>query len=132
METLSIPKQETEVAAKASRRRFTAEEKRRILAEGDRCTQPGELGALLRREGLYSSLYYMWRRARDEGGVAALSKKRGPKPKEVHPLEKENEQLKRALAKAEARVRRAEALIEVQKKVSDLLGIQFPKDEETP
>jgi transposase len=92
---------------------------------------PGELGALLRRKGIYSSCYYKWRRARDAGGRAALGKKRGTKARVPHPLEREVEDLKRALAKAEARVKQAEAIIEVQKKVSELLGIQLPpqKDE---
>jgi len=120
------------VSAKAKRRRLSAEAKRRILAEGDKCTQPGELGALLRREGVYSSSYYKWRRARDAGGAAALDKKRGPKAQVPHPLERENETLKRALAKAEARVKQAEAIIAVQKKVSELLGIQLPQEEEVP
>ncbi|MBN9685229.1 transposase [Corallococcus sp. NCSPR001] len=64
---------ETEVVEKAKRRRFTAEDKRRILKEADRCTKPGEVGALLRREGVYSSLLSVWRRQREAGGLAALA-----------------------------------------------------------
>src|SRR5690242_8259631 len=71
----------TEVPAKKPRRRFTAEFKRRIVAEADRCKKPGEIGALLRREGLYSSHLVEWRRARDRGDLAGETKKRGPKPK---------------------------------------------------
>lgn len=77
---------ETEVVEKAKRRRFTAEDKRRILEEADRCTKPGEVGALLRREGLYSSLLSVWRRQREAGGLAALTpSKRGPPAKAPEP-----------------------------------------------
>jgi transposase len=123
--------QETEVVAMPRRRRFSAEEKLRILKEADACTQPGEQGALLRREGLYSSHLTEWRRARERGELDALEpRKRGPKPAAVNPLEKKVAELSRALAKAEARAKRAEALVEVQKKVSELLGIQLPKEDE--
>lgn len=128
---VAIP--ETEVSAKPTRRRFSAKEKRRILEEADACTKPGELGALLRRKGLYSSLLSCWRRARERGELEALApRKRGPKAKVPHPLEREVTDLKRALAKSEARAKHAEALIEVQKKVSELLGIQLPKEDEVP
>jgi len=125
---------DTEVVAKAQRRRFTAAEKLRVLKEADRCTKPGELGALLRREGLYSSHLTDWRKARARGELDGLApKKRGRKPAPVNPLEKENTELKRALAKAEARATRAEALVEVQKKISLLLGIPQPgTEDETP
>ena len=123
--------QETEVVAMPKRRRFSAEEKLRILKEADACTQPGEQGALLRREGLYSSHLTEWRRARERGELDALEpKKRGRKPAAVNPLEKQVAELTRALEKAEARVKRAEALVELQKKVSELLGIQLPKEDE--
>jgi hypothetical protein len=73
--------QETEVTAKARRRQFTAEYKRKILVEADGCTKPGEIGALLRREGLYSSHRVEWRRSRDRGALAGLAgKKRGVPP----------------------------------------------------
>jgi transposase-like protein len=118
---------ETEVSAKPKRRRFTAEEKRRILEEADACSETGELGALMRRHGVYSSYLSSWRQARERGELQALAaKKRGPKARVPHPLEKEVTELKRALAKSEARVQRAEAIIEVQKKVSQLLGIVLP------
>src|SRR4051812_23478216 len=96
--TLVVP-QETEVTAKPKRRRFSAQEKLRILKEVDACTKPGEQGALLRREGLYSSHLVDWRRARERGDLVALEpKKRGRKPVAVNPLEKEVVELKRALA----------------------------------
>lgn len=120
---------ETEVSAKPRRRRFSAQEKRKILEEADACTKPGELGALLRRKGLYSSYLSSWREARDRGELEALTpKKRGPKARVPHPLEREVTELKRALAKSEARAKRAEALVEVQKKISQLLGIALPPE----
>ena len=97
----------------------------------DECKLSGEIGALLRREGLYSSHLTTWRLARAAGELDALTpKKRGPKTREANPLEKENAELKQALAKSEARAKRAEALVELQKKISELLGIPQPKDEE--
>ena len=112
-----------EVSDRPVRRKFTAEYKRRILQEADDC-QPGELGALLRREGLYSSLLSKWRGQRDRAEQEALApKKRGRRPKQPDPaaermasLERENQQLRKSLQEAEA-------IIEVQKKISDLLGI---------
>lgn len=129
-----VEPEETEVSAKATRRRFSAKEKLRILKLADECTQVGELGAMLRREGIYSSSLAGWRRARDAGELSgAGSKKRGPKavPFDVRDRKRIAE-LERAVAKAEARARRAEALIELQKKVSELLGIQLPKNDEIP
>jgi transposase len=122
---------ETEVMPRAKRRRFTAAEKLRVLRLADECAQQsGEIGALLRREGLYSSHLVTWRLARAAGELDGLTpKKRGPKTREANPLEKENAQLRQALAKSEARARRAEALVELQKKISELLGIAQPKDE---
>jgi transposase len=125
--------QETEVTPKAKRRRFSAQEKLRILRLVEACTQAGEVGALLRREGLYSSHLTDWRRARGAGELDALTpKKRGRKALTPNPLEKELTQLRRELAKAEARAKHAEALVELQKKVADLLGIQLPKEDEIP
>lgn len=127
------PVQEVEVIGKAKRRRFTAKEKLRILKLADAATEVGGVGAVLRREGLYSSHLTEWRRARAAGELDALTpKKRGRKALDPNPLEKENTELKRALAKAELRAKRAEALVELQKKVSELLGIQLPKQDETP
>lgn len=113
-----------EVAAKGKRRRFTAEYKRRILAEVDRCTKTGEIGALLRREGLHSSHLAAWRSARDRGELAANAtpRKRGPKPKLVDPNAKRIAELERENAKLKARAERAEFLVEMQKKMAALLG----------
>jgi transposase len=124
------PVRETEVVPRAKRRRFTAAEKLRILRLADECKQSGEIGALLRREGLYSSHLTKWRLARSAGEFDALTpKKRGPKTREANPLQQENAELRHALAKSEARAKRAEALVELQKKISELLGIAQPKDE---
>ena len=114
---------EVEVVAKAERRRFTAEYKRRIVREADRCTKPGEIGALLRREGLYSSLLTTWRAARDRGeleGVAA--KKRGPKVVPRDPRDQTIAEQEREITRWKKRAERAEALVEVQKKLAALLG----------
>ena len=114
---------ETEVVAKAQRRRFTAEYKRRILREADRCTHPGEIGALLRREGLYSSHLTSWRAARDRGELAGLAPKtRGPKPTPPDPRDKKIAEQERELVRWKQRAERAEALVELQKKVAALLG----------
>ena len=113
-------KPEVEVVAQAQRRRFTAAYKRRILREAERCTKPGEVGALLRREGLYSSNLTAWRAARARGELAGdEGKRRGPKP--PHPEAKRILQLEREVRRLRARAERAEALVEVQKKLSALL-----------
>lgn len=131
MEAVSV--EDTEVTAKPKRRRFSAQDKLRVLRLADACTKPGEVGALVRREGLYSSHLTEWRRARAAGELDALTpKKRGRKALASNPLEKRVLELERALAKSELRTKRAEALVELQKKVSELLGIQLPKEDETP
>ena len=113
-----------EVAEKPVRRRFTAEYKRKILAEADACSQPGALGELLRREGLYSSHLTTWRRQRDDGALAGLTpKRRGRKPKPKNPLADENEQLRRENQRLKEQLRQAELIIDVQKKVSEMLSI---------
>lgn len=121
--------QETEVVAKAQRRRFTAAEKLRVLDEADGCTKPGELGALLRREGLYSSHVAAWRAARRRGELAGLAPRaRGPKAKPVDPRDRRLAEQAREIHWLRARLERAEGLIEVQKKVSQLLGIPLASD----
>ena len=123
--------QETEVSDKARRRIFTAEYKRRVLVEADRCTKPGEIGALLRREGLYSSHLVAWRRSRDDGSMPKKgTRKRGPVAKVPHPLERKVVELQRSLFRAERRAERAEGLVELQKKVAELLGTPLPKSGE--
>ncbi len=115
----------------AKRRQFTAEYKLRLLQEADACRAPGEVGALLRREGLYSSHLSSWREQRRQGALAALSDvKRGRKatPKEA----KEVERLRRDVARLQRRLDQAERIIEIQKKVSEILGIPLrtPTQEE--
>jgi transposase len=128
-----VQEPEVEVSSRPTRRSFTAQEKLDLLREADACTKKGELGALLRRAGIYSSYLTAWRQAQAKGELEALTpKKRGPKAVEADPRDQKIAELQRALAKAEARARHAEALIEVQKKVSELLGIQLPKDPEVP
>jgi len=121
------PMPDPAVPEKPVRRRFTAEYKIRILREADRSTGPGQLGALLRREGLYSSHLSTWRQQRDEGTLAGLApKRRGPKPDPDAPLIAENQRLKRENQRLAAKLRQAEAIIEVQKKLSEVLGIPMP------
>jgi transposase-like protein len=120
---------DTEVVAKAVRRRFTAEYKLRILEEAEACSS-GELGALLRREGLYSSHLTTWRRQREAGQLAGLApKRRGPKPnpeaEELKRLRKENERL-------QVRLQQAEAIIEAQKKLSQLFGLSSQSESDEP
>ena len=115
--------EDVQVVAKARRRVFTAEYKRRILKAADACATPGAVGALLRREGLYSSHLVVWRRARARGELAALTpKKRGRKPTPVDPRERKIAELERHVAQLTARAERAEALVELQKKLAVLLG----------
>ncbi len=108
---------EVEVVAKAERRRFTAEYKRRIVREADRCTRPGEIGALL------------WRSARDRGELEGLSaKKRGPKVVAPDPRDKKIAELEREVGRQSKRAERAEALVDVQKKLAALLGTPFESE----
>jgi transposase-like protein len=110
-----------ELVERPRRRRFSAEYKLRILREAEACTELGGVGALLRREGLYSSHLTEWRRQRDRGALEALGRPRGrPKP---NPLEIENERLRRRLERIEAELAKAHKVIEVQGKVSALLGV---------
>jgi transposase-like protein len=119
---------EVEVVAKATRRRFTAEYKRKILREADACTAPGAIGGLLRREGLYSSHLTTWRAQRERGELAGLTpKKRGPAPKPKNPLAAKVAALERAVNREKARADQAEALVQLQKKVAELLGTARPQ-----
>ncbi len=117
------PEPDPEVTAKAKRRRFTAAYKLSIVEKADACETSGEIGALLRREGLYSSHLSAWRKAAREGSLRGLAKKRGPKPsggkreaRKVRKLERENARLREEL-------RKARIIIDVQGKVAGLLGV---------
>ena len=112
-----------EVVAKATRRRFAAEYKRKILREADACKTPGAIGGLLRREGLYSSHLTTWRAARERGELAGPTpKKRGPATRGVDARDKRIAELERETTRWRIRAERAEALIEVQKNIAALLG----------
>jgi len=112
-----------EVVPIAQRRQFAAEEKLRILEEADACTEPGEIGALVRREGIYSSYLSRWRREREQGQLAAQSsKKRGPKTSAEKALVEEVAKLRRENERLQTRLGQTEVIIEVQKKLSQLLG----------
>ncbi len=119
-----------EVRPQAKHRHFTAEYKKRILDEAARCTEPGQLSALLRREGLYSSLLSKWRQQQAAGAREGLRpKKRGrktdPQAQELARLQRENQRL-------QERLRKAELIIEVPKKVSLLLGVPLETPPEDP
>ena len=110
-----------EVVPRAKRRQFSAEYKLRILTEADQCTRRGEIGALLRREGLYSSHLTTWRKQRDQGQLQGLTpQKRGRKP---DPQAAELAQLRRENAQLRRRLEQAELIIDVQKKVAQMLGL---------
>ena len=126
---LEVMSKDTEVSSTPRRRRFTAEYRRSILKEAAASTQPGEIGALLRREGLYSSHLTMWRRAAESGEIDALTpKKRGPKPK-LDDRDRQLAEQARQIAKLTARAERAEMVVEIQKKVASVLGIPLDSDE---
>lgn len=122
-----VSRKDPEVVEKASRRRFTAEYKRQIALEAERCERPGEVGALLRREGLYSSVVARWRRQLREEPLSS-SKKSGKKRKltpaqELARVKRENERLKEKL-------RQAELIIDVQKKVSEMMQTKSPEKDD--
>ena len=119
-----------EVPEKKPRRKFTAKYKLRILAEADACTQAGQLGALLRREGLYSSNLTTWRQQRAQGILQAMSpKKRGRKRKQTNPLANQVAQLEKDNRRLQDKLKKAETIIEVQKKISEILGINQNTDD---
>ena len=131
MDGMPLSTSEVEVMAKPTRRRFTAEYKQRVLREADRCRGPGETGALLRREGLYSSNLTAWRKQREKGELEGLAqKRRGPLGKEHNPLANTVKALERETARLKARAERAEGLVELQKKVSEILGIELTRNGE--
>lgn len=120
-----------EVPEKAIRRKYPGDYKLRILKEAETCTLPGQLGALLRREGLYSSNLNTWRRQKEQGMLEALSpKKRGPKMVKRNPLVLKVAQLEREIQRLQRKLHQAETIIEVQKKISEILQIPIQKDEE--
>ena len=120
------PVPDSEVVARPVRRRFTAEYKRSILDQADAAQDSGTIGALLRREGLYSSHLTTWRRQREQGEIAALTaKKRGPKVV-VSPLVKKNREQEVVIARLTKKLKNAALIIEVQKKVAALLGNPIP------
>ncbi len=122
---------EVEVMAKPVRRRYTAEYKLRVLREVDDCTRHGEVGSLLRREGLYSSNLTVWRKQRERGELEGLAqKRRGPLPREKNPLADKVKALERETTRLRARAQRAEGLVELQKKVSEILGIELKHNAE--
>jgi transposase-like protein len=123
-----VQPKETEVVAKAKRRTFSAKFKRELVRQADACKEPGDIGALLRREGLYSSHLTEWRREVERHELDALApKKRGPKTEPADPRDQELAALRRENAKLTVRAERAELLVEIQKKVSLILGVELPK-----
>jgi len=121
-----------ELSDRPRRRTFTAQDKLRILAEVDCAAATGGIGAILRREGLYSSAVANWRRQRDAGAIGGLNPaRRGPKTTEPNPLASELDRLRQDHARLTRRLTRAEAIIDIQKKVAALLGIPLaPSDNE--
>jgi transposase-like protein len=124
----SIP--DPEVTGRPARRRFSAAYKLKILEDADRCANPGELGALLRREGLYASHLAAWRKARRTGSLSALGQKRGRKPQRT-PETEEIMRLRRENARLRAKLARAETIIDVQKKLAAVLGIELETPDST-
>ena len=130
-----VEDREIEVAAKAKRRTFTADYKRNVLQEADACSKSGEIGALLRREGLYSSNLVEWRKARDRGELrpGRRTKARGPVARQPDARDKQLVELGREIRKLKARAERAEKMLEIQKKLAQLLDERYPPDsDETP
>ena len=113
-----------EVPEKKPRRKFTANYKLGILSEADACTEQGQIGALLRREGLYSSNLTIWRRQRDDGLLRAMApKKRGRKKKQKNPMATKVARLEKDNRRLQKKLKQAELIIEAQKKMSEILGI---------
>jgi len=119
-----------EVTEKTVKRKFSVEYKARIVREADACTETGQIGALLRREGLYSSQLAQWRRAYEKGALAGLKDDKRGRKRTRNPLESENEKLKRKNARLEQRLEQAQVIIDIQKKLSGLMGIPLPNEED--
>lgn len=117
-------KHDSEIREKPTRRRFTVEEKRRIVSAADACA-PGTLGTLLRHEGIYSSHLAAWRKERDRGNFDAESRVRSSRKAEDQALIRRNEELERENRKLHRRLKRAELILDIQKKAAGLLGIEL-------
>jgi transposase len=129
-DTEVVVRPDPEVVARAKRRRFTGKYKQEILSKADAAAENGTIGAMLRREGLYSSHLTKWRRERKAGVLRGLEpQKRGPKSKR-DPVSDENQQLRRDNQRLTERLRKAEIIIDVQKKVGALLGWPIPEQDE--
>lgn len=133
-ETSSGATPNPEVTPIARRRQFSAAEKQRILSEADRCTEPGQLGALLRREGIYASMLATWRKQRDRAEQAALApRKRGPKANPALAEARELKKLQEQNARLRRELERAHTIIDVQKKLCTVLGLPTePEADEEP
>jgi transposase len=123
----AAPHPDPEVTPIARRRQFSGAQKQRILQEADRCTQPGEIGALLRREGIYASMLSTWRKQREKAEQEALQpRRRGPKPDPLRAEVRQILQLQEENARLRADLERAHLVIDVQKKLSAILGLPTP------
>jgi transposase len=123
---VGAPSPDPEVVAKPARRQFSAAYRLRIVQEAERCTEPGEVGQLLRREGLYSSHLSKWRQAWRDGATHALEpKKRGAKPKPGNPLDPKVRALEAKVARLEKELHQAHTILDVQGKVAGLLGLNL-------
>ena len=129
MPSVPIHPPDPEVPEKAVRRRFTAEYKLNILRQADHSRTPGEIGVLLRREGLYSSHLTTWRRQRDAGMLSALRPKQRGRKAFHHPLQPEVDRLHKENRRLQKRLQRAEFIIDIQKKISQMLGIPLKNPE---
>jgi transposase len=124
-----MPSLPTEVPEKPTRRRFSAEYKLHILRQADHAQNSGEIGALLRREGLYSSHLTTWRRQREAGMLSGLSPKQRGRKASRHPLQPEMDRLRKENRRLQKRLKKAELIIDIQKKISQMLGIPLKNPE---
>jgi len=130
MPSLPLNPPDPEVPEKAARRRFTAEYKLIILQQAEACRDERGIGVLLRKEGLYSSHLTTWGRQRDTGILSGLKpKQRGRKGNPIHPLQAENQQLRKENNRLQRRLKKAELIIDIQKKISQMLGIPLKNPE---